>query len=114
MTKPTAKPPVQIRIVKSMAEIPAAAWDACATGPSLLKVMDENRLSSELSTRGQFYNPFVSHDFLLACEQSKSVGARTGWQPSHLLVEGSEGSLLAAAPCYVKSHSKGEYVFDQG
>jgi predicted N-acyltransferase len=76
--------------------------------------MDEDNLSSELSTRGQAPNPFVSHDFLSACEQSKSVGGRTGWQPSHLLVENIKGALLAAAPCYVKSHSKGEYVFDQG
>lgn len=71
-------------------------------------------MSSELSTRGQVDNPFVSHAFLLACEQSKSVGGRTGWQPSHLLVEDDTGTLLGCAPCYVKSHSRGEYVFDAG
>ena len=39
-------------------------------------------------------------------------GARTGWSPLHLLVERPGGGLLAAAPCYLKGHSQGEYVFD--
>jgi predicted N-acyltransferase len=30
------------------------------------------------------------------------------------LVKGTDGALLAAAPCYIKSHSRGEYVFDRG
>jgi hypothetical protein len=47
-------------------------------------------------------------------EASASVGGRTGWQPRHLLAEGGDGALLGAAPCYVKVHSRGEYVFDQG
>ena len=32
----------------------------------------------------------------------------------HLLVENAGGELLGAAPCYAKSHSQGEYVFDHG
>ena len=32
----------------------------------------------------------------------------------HLLVEDAGGELLGAAPCYAKSHSQGEYVFDHG
>jgi len=47
-------------------------------------------------------------------EASSSVGGRTGWQPRHLLVEGPDGALLGAAPCYLKAHSRGEYVFDHG
>jgi predicted N-acyltransferase len=117
------KPAVQIRIAKAISGVPAEAWDACAAGSSVSHVIDEDKspktigednLSPELSTRGQVDNPFISHDFLSALEQSKSVGGRTGWQPSHLLVEDTQGTLLGAAPCYVKSHSKGEYVFDQG
>jgi hypothetical protein len=42
------------------------------------------------------------------------VGGRTGWQPRHLLAEEPGGNLVGAAPCYVKSHSRGEYVFDHG
>ena len=41
-------------------------------------------------------------------------GGAPGWQPRHLIAEDPEGRLLGAAPCYVKSHSRGEYVFDHG
>ncbi|HUL09876.1 MAG TPA: GNAT family N-acetyltransferase [Candidatus Acidoferrum sp.] len=83
---------MQIRTVESIAAIPAADWDACAG--------DEN--------------PFVSHAFLRALEDSRSVGGRSGWAPRHVTVEDGAGTLLAAAPMYVKSHSNGEYVFDHG
>src|SRR5262249_41721910 len=39
---------------------------------------------------------------------------RAGWQPRHLLAEDKSGALLGCAPCYVKTHSRGEYVFDHG
>ncbi len=107
---------LRIRIVPSLAEIPAAAWDACsgqrACAPAEADLADY--LSPELSTRGLIDNPFVSHDFLLALEQSNSVGGRTGWQPRHLIAEAAGGAVLGVAPCYVKSHSQGEYVFDRG
>ena len=59
-------------------------------------------------------NPFLSHDFLSALEASKSVGSHSGWHVQHLLVQTADGTLVAAAPCYLKSHSRGEYVFDRG
>src|SRR5690606_10575489 len=59
-------------------------------------------------------NPFLRHAFLLALEQSGSAVASRGWSPAHLLLETDSGQLLGAAPCYVKSHSQGEYVFDHG
>src|SRR5690606_17574370 len=59
-------------------------------------------------------NPFVSHAFLLALEESGSADADAGWLPRHLLVEDAAGTLLGCAPLYVKSHSYGEYVFDHG
>jgi predicted N-acyltransferase len=40
--------------------------------------------------------------------------ARTGWHPQHLLAERPDGTVLGAVPCYLKSHSRGEYVFDRG
>ena len=40
--------------------------------------------------------------------------ARTGWQPQHLVAETTDGTVLGAVPCYLKSHSRGEYVFDRG
>jgi uncharacterized protein len=107
---------LRIRIAQSLAEVPAAAWDACASGGCThsVKLTNEDSSSPELSTRGQVSNPFISHDFLTSLEQSESVGGRSGWQPRHLLLEDREGSLLGVAPCYVKSHSRGEYVFDHG
>ncbi|MBV6750663.1 GNAT family N-acetyltransferase [Pseudomonas chlororaphis] len=57
--------------------------------------------------------PFLSHAFLSALEDSGSLGPHSGWQPEHLLhVE--DGRLLAALPSYRKWHSYGEYVFDHG
>jgi hypothetical protein len=113
---------LQIRIAQSLAEVPAEAWNACAgqmaSAPTDLepevKLTSEDNSSSQLSTRRQPPNPFVTHEFLSSLEQSESVGGRTGWQPRHLLAEGADGTLVGAAPCYVKSHSRGEYVFDHG
>ena len=89
---PDGREPMQIRTVETIAAIPAAAWDACAGDD----------------------NPFVGHAFLNALEESRSVGARTGWMSRHVVVEDGAGALLAAAPMYVKGHSNGEYVFDHG
>src|SRR3954447_22195335 len=100
---------LRIRIVQSIADIPAAAWDACAAD-----VACETASPPELGTRAQAANPFVSHAFLLALEQARTGGGRPGWQPRHLLVETAEGEIPGPPPCYVKSHSKGEYVFDHG
>ena len=90
------------RTVQSLALVDARAWDSCANPAGL----------SEPAAAGERYNPFVSHAFLIALEQSKSVGARTGWTPAHILVEDVAGRLVAAAPAYLKTHSMGEYVFD--
>jgi predicted N-acyltransferase len=59
-------------------------------------------------------DPFVSHAFLAALEDSGSVGPGTGWTPAPILIEDDAAHLLAAAPAYLKSHSQGEYVFDHG
>jgi hypothetical protein len=59
-------------------------------------------------------NPFVSHDFLSALEESGSATSRTGWQPIPLAIDGPDGKAAAILPAYVKSHSQGEYVFDHG
>ncbi|GGF17839.1 hypothetical protein GCM10011611_24620 [Aliidongia dinghuensis] len=80
-----------LRVVDKLGGIDAAAWDACAGAD----------------------NPFVSHGFLSALEESRSASARTGWLPQHLLLEDAVGRLVGAVPLYLKSHSWGEYVFDQ-
>lgn len=101
---PGAAQELRISVAGAIDEIDAAAWDACANPGAGAHVLDE---------RGQ-YNPFISHDFLSVLEASKSVGPQTGWQPRHVLARTPDGELLAAAPCYLKSHSRGEYVFDRG
>ncbi|TSE12679.1 GNAT family N-acetyltransferase [Mesorhizobium intechi] len=60
------------------------------------------------------YNPLVSFAFLSALEDSGCAVRRTGWQGHHLRLETAQGGLLGAVPCYLKSHSQGEYVFDHG
>jgi len=59
-------------------------------------------------------DPFVTHAFLSALEDSGSVGPGTGWTPAPILVEDEGEHLVAAAPAYLKAHSQGEYVFDHG
>ncbi|MGB8638127.1 MAG: GNAT family N-acetyltransferase [Pseudolabrys sp.] len=111
---------LRIRITQSLAEVPARAWNMCAgeaveiaaqPKPELKSTAGDN-LCPTLSTRGSAPNPFVSHEFLSSLEASRSVGGRTGWQPRHLLAEDATGELVGVVPCYVKMHSRGEYVFD--
>jgi len=103
----------RLEAVDAIARAGAAAWDACAN--PLPGASCQGAASPiEPSVQDLPYNPFISYDFLAALETSKSVGAHTGWNVQHLLLRNAEGTLLAAAPCYVKTHSRGEYVFDHG
>ena len=72
-----------------------------------------NPAADSCSNPGPGYNPFVSHAFFSAAEASGSASARTGWGPRHLLAR-LDGSIAGIVPCYLKSHSQGEYVFDRG
>ncbi|HEX6395822.1 MAG TPA: peptidogalycan biosysnthesis protein [Steroidobacteraceae bacterium] len=56
--------------------------------------------------------PFLRHAFLAGLESSRCVGPGTGWQPVPITLHDERG-LVAAAPAYVKTHSMGEFVFDQ-
>src|SRR3954454_18603921 len=91
---------LRIRVLPAIADVPAAAWDACANPAS--------------NSEDHAYNPFISHAFLHALEVSGSATARAGWQPQHLVAETDDGAVLGAVPAYLKSHSRGEYVFDRG
>ncbi len=68
--------------------------------------------AAEWNALGGNDNPFVSHEFLTAMEDSGSVGPGTGWEPAPIAITNDAGHLLAAMPSYVKAHSQGEYVFD--
>src|SRR5262245_41296847 len=95
---------ITLKVVNAIGEVPAEAWDACANP-------QPPEGSSASSTTD--YNPFISHDFLSALELSGSVRPRAGWQPMHLVAEDG-GTVVGVVPCYAKSHSQGEYVFDHG
>jgi hypothetical protein len=83
-----------VRIVARIGDIDAAQWDACA--------------NPDPAT----YNPFLSHAFLKALEDSGTIGAGSGWIPQHLVIEDGAGQIAAAMALYAKTHSQGEYVFD--
>lgn len=91
--------PVEIQILTSLAQISSQDWDVCA-----------DPTCSPLD-KGCATDPFTTHRFLSALEDSGSVGTGTGWQP-HYLVARMNGQVIAAAPMYGKSHSQGEYIFD--
>jgi predicted N-acyltransferase len=98
--------PLRLRVISNIAEVDAAAWDGCANPAP----PQEAQPSSQ-----EFpYNPFISHAFLHSLEASGSAVARAGWQPQHIVAEGPDGDVIGAVPCYLKSHSRGEYVFDRG
>jgi predicted N-acyltransferase len=78
------------RIADGVASFDSADWDRCAGAG----------------------NPFLTHAFLSALEQSGSATARAGWQPLPIAIDGPDGRPAAVMPSYAKSHSQGEYVFD--
>jgi uncharacterized protein len=90
-TRPTD---LNLSICESISDIDRADWNAIA------------------NPAGQSYDPFLDHDFLEALESSGSASPRTGWGPRHLAIRDRRGNLLAAAPLYLKAHSRGEFVFD--
>ena len=55
--------------------------------------------------------PFLRHEFLAAMEHQGCVGRGLGWIPRHLALH-DDDALVAAAPCYLKLNSYGEFVFD--
>jgi len=88
---------IEIQVVGSLDQIAAKDWDACAC--------------PEVAEGGRPLDPFTTHRFLRALEQSGSVGHGTGWQPQYLTAY-LDGMLIAVAPMYAKSNSQGEYIFD--
>src|ERR1700681_1868673 len=109
-----------LEAVSSVSQIAAEDWDTCANpapDPGSLNGLDTlaspNTASDSCVSSRHRYNPFVSHAFFSALEESGSACARTGWGPRHLLAR-LDGAIAGIVPCYLKSHSQGEYVFDRG
>jgi len=88
---------IEITAHASLSDIPSSDWDACAC--------------PETADGGPPRDPFTTHRFLKALEDSRSVGVGTGWEPRYLIAR-IDGTPIAAAPLYAKGHSQGEYIFD--
>src|SRR5262249_4945098 len=83
-------PLMELRVQGGVREVPAAAWDALVGDGS----------------------PFLEWAWLATLEESGAATPGTGWHPQHLtLWEGER--LVGACPLYAKTHSLGEFVFDQ-
>ncbi|MFN4092104.1 MAG: GNAT family N-acetyltransferase [Brevundimonas sp.] len=80
-----------LHVHESIADIGRDAWDTCAAPTG---------------------DPFVSYDFLHACEASGSAAPRQGWAPRHLSLRDADNQVLGVMSLYLKGNSQGEYVFD--
>ncbi|WP_242671213.1 GNAT family N-acetyltransferase [Hylemonella gracilis] len=67
---------------------------------------------NDLLARQDQPTPFMRHEYLAALHASGSATPATGWTPRFLTLHDRAGQLQAACPLYLKSHSRGEYVFD--
>jgi predicted N-acyltransferase len=94
-----AKAAYAVHIATSIGAFTAEEWD---------------RLNGASRDSTDDYNPFLSFAFLSSLEDSGCAVQQTGWQGHHLRLEDGNGKLLGVVPCYLKSHSQGEYVFDHG
>lgn len=82
-----------IRVLHSPLELDAAAWN--------------DLLAQQVQP-----TPFMRHEYLAALHRSGSASPATGWTPRFVTLWDDAGTLQAACPLYLKSHSRGEYVFD--
>lgn len=89
------KEEIELTIEPQISAISAADWDACANPTGQHPAID----------------PFTTHRFLSALEESGSVGDGTGWQARHIVARAG-GKVIAVMPCYAKGHSQGEFIFD--
>ncbi len=87
---------IDVSVIGSLADIAASDWDSCACPEA---------------AHGRAVDPFTTHRFLSALEESGSVGQGTGWEPRHLIAR-VDGDVVGVMPLYGKGHSQGEYVFD--
>lgn len=79
-----------LTVTDNLDEVNPAAWQAMAQG-----------------------NPFVGYHFLRLLQATGCVGTQQGWYPQYVLLHQGD-TLVGAAPCFLKTHSRGEFVFDQG
>ena len=88
-------PATIVQVESDIANIDVADWDACA------------------NPHGRAYNPFLSHAFLSLLEETGCASPETGWMPQHLVLCSGD-NIAGVMPCYLKMHSRGEFIFDHG
>jgi len=79
---------LRVSVTHSLSEVPVADWDAL----------------------GDTSYPFTRHCFLYGLELHDCLEP-FGWHPVYFLVHRAQ-QLVAAIPCYIKTNSYGELVFD--
>ena len=79
-----------LSVVDTLDDVDSQAWQAMAGG-----------------------NPFVSYQYLRLLQTTGCVHPQKGWYARYVLLQ-EGGQLVGAAPCFLKTHSRGEFVFDQG
>ncbi|NLY33952.1 MAG: N-acetyltransferase [Alcaligenaceae bacterium] len=57
-------------------------------------------------------NPFTGPDFLQTLHASTCVAPEYGWHARYLYLQDEHQTPLGLMPLYVKTHSRGEFVFD--
>ncbi len=58
--------------------------------------------------------PFLKYDFLYNMEKTGIASTKSGWEPVHVIARSREDKKMKMmVPMYVKSHSYGEFIFDQ-
>lgn len=77
-----------------------------------MRDVDRAQWNAIANPAGERYDPFLDWDFLEACESTGCAQPETGWTPRHMLAHDASGKLVGAAPLYLKTHSRGEFVFD--
>jgi predicted N-acyltransferase len=82
----------QVSVCHSLSEVDESAWDKLGHN----------------SDKHSY--PFIRHAFLYGLEQFHCLEP-FGWQSAHFLVHDGD-ELIAALPCYIKTNSYGELVFD--
>ena len=95
----------------------AEAWNACANPAGRDQGNGAAPLAPALAqatTLENDYNPFISHEFLCRARAVAVGPAPRRLAAAASLRRSTDGTLVGAVPCYVKSHSQGEYVFDHG
>lgn len=81
-----------VEVHRAIADIAASEWNSCAATDV----------------------PYVQHRHLRILEDSGIATPEAGFAPHHVVLRDAGGAIVAAAPAYLKMHSRGELGIDLG